>query len=177
MNNTPTNELSAFLLAVSTHGNQHLSAVEADLQQTKYLLNEAIEKLGAGFANVHQLVASQQAIVNSSTHFSTEQQQQLQQLEADINQEMNAVVTSMQFQDMTNQLLQKTIKQVNGLSALLNTLPAHEHEMPAKPAYEDMMDFLASAHASLNQSSEALTGGLRKSVDQTNMSTGDIDLF
>ena len=45
MNTLPIAELRSLLVAVSEHGKQHLTEVEADLQQTAFLLSEAIEKL------------------------------------------------------------------------------------------------------------------------------------
>jgi len=177
MNSTPINELRAFLLAVSQHGNQHLAEVDADLKQTKFLLNEAIEKLGASFAYVHELVNAQQMLINKQTELSKEDQAEMQRYKDEMNNEINVIVTSMQFQDMTNQLLQKTIKQVNGLTALLNTLSAHGHDIPAEQEHEDIVNFLTTAQASLNQSNEEITGGLRNSVDQQDMTSGDVDLF
>jgi hypothetical protein len=44
MKTLPIEELRELLAAVSRHGDWHLLEIETDLQQTAFLLNEAIEK-------------------------------------------------------------------------------------------------------------------------------------
>jgi chemotaxis regulatin CheY-phosphate phosphatase CheZ len=180
MKKLPIKELRTFLLAVSEHGEQHLAEVDADLQQTTFLLNEAIEKLGSSFMAVYQLVEAQRAAfdeVRKLNDFPQSGLDILDEYQQKIGDEVNAVVTGMQFQDMTNQLLQRTIKRVNGLKELLLALAEHGHEMSADKEHEDIVQFINNKHKTLHQGSQALTGGLRRAVDQQNMTTGDIDLF
>lgn len=180
MKTLPTNELRILLSAVSYHGKQHLVEVEADLLQTTYLLSEAIEKLGASFMAVHEAVIEQQQVIDSlmKTHqFDSEETRQLETLKQKIGDEVNAAVTGLQFQDLTSQLLGRTIKRVNGLKDLLHELGHHSDEIDPEHEHEEIARFLEDMSRSLHVGSRALSGGLRRSVDQQDMATGDIELF
>lgn len=180
MKTLPITELRSLLVAVSDHGKQHLVEVEADLLQTTILLDGAIEKLSASFMAVHEAVTKQQRILDSLMaihHFKQEEVDQLDMLTHEIGEEVNSVVTAMQFQDMTNQLLTRTIKRVNGLGDLLQELAVHGNEMDPSHEHAEIAKFLEDMSHSLHEGSHALSGGLRRSVNQKDMVTGDIDLF
>jgi molecular chaperone DnaK (HSP70) len=176
----PINELRTLLAAVSAHGERHLAEVDADLQQTAFLLDEAISKLGVSFMAVHELITQQQEVLNEIAKNGGIKPQSLaefNQFKERIGNEVNSMVTGLQFQDMTNQLLHRTIKRVNGLKELLQELETHGHEMDANREHQDIAEFLSSLNESLDAGSHALSGNLRKSVGQRDMVSGDIDLF
>lgn len=177
MNKLPINELRALLAAVSSHGDRHLLEVESDLQQTAFLLNEAIEKLGTGFMRVHDLIVKQHTLLMTSGQMDEAMQFAVNEYKEKIGDEVNAVVTGMQFQDMTNQLLHRTIERVNGLKALLQELAEHGYDMDAQREHDDIAKFLVNINEMLHAGSHALAGNLRKAVGQKDMATGDIDLF
>ncbi len=180
MNSLPINELRVLLMAVSDHGEQHLAEVDADLHQTAFLLDEAIAKLGASFMAVYQLIGQQQKVIDAFAHDGKINQEVLDEINSykqQIGDEVNAVVTGMQFQDMTNQLLHRNIKRVNGLKDLLQELATHGHEMDASREHQDIAKFIESLNHNLGVGSHALSGNLRKSVGQQDMTSGDIDLF
>jgi uncharacterized phage infection (PIP) family protein YhgE len=180
MKTLPITELRSLLAAVSDHGKQHLVEVEADLMQTTILLNGAIEKLSVSFMAVHEAVTKQQRVLDSLMaihNFKQEEVDQLDSLTQEIGEEVNSAVTAMQFQDMTSQLLSRTIKRVNGLRDLLQELATHGNEMDPCHEHEEIAKFLEDMSHSLHAGSHALSGGLRRSVDQQDMMTGDIDLF
>lgn len=87
------------------------------------------------------------------------------------------MVTGMQFQDMTNQLLQRTINRVHGLKDLLHELSSHQFPMAADDEHEEIRRFIMQLNQNFDQGSQHLTGNLRKSVNQQDLATGDIDLF
>lgn len=180
MNTLPITELRALLAAVSQHGNQHLLEVEADLQQTSFLLDEAIGKLSTSFLKVHELIEKQQKLIASEVkagHFGQEKLDVLEVYKDKIGLEVNTVVTGLQFQDMTSQLITRTIKRVNGLKELLHELAEHGGEMEPIQEHRDIAKFLGSVNQTLHTSSHALTGNLRKAVAQKDMASGEIDLF
>jgi len=180
MKTLPITELRSLLSAVSDNGKQHLIEVEADLMQTTFLLSEAIEKLGASFMAIHQAVSEQQAeldILMKHHEFPAEETEKLTAYKQNIGAEVNAAVTGLQFQDLTSQLIARTIKRVNGLKDLLETLAAHGDEIEPEHEHDEIARFLAAMNHSLNARSDALTGGLRRSVDQQDMGSGDIELF
>ncbi|MEQ1767296.1 MAG: chemotaxis protein [Methylotenera sp.] len=180
MKTLPTTELRSLLAAVSDHGKQHLVEVEADLLQTTFLLSEAIEKLGASFMAVHEAVTEQQQVLNAlleAHKFDVAETKKLEEFKQKIGQEVNAAVTGLQFQDLTSQLLNRTIRRVNGLKDLLHELGNHSNDIDPDHEHEEIAKFLDEMSHSLHEGSRTLSGGLRRSVDQQNMTTGDIDLF
>jgi hypothetical protein len=165
---------------VSDHGKQHLVEVEADLLQTTFLLSEAIEKLSSSFMAVHEAVTEQQQVLDTllaEHQFDTEETKRLEAFRQKIGDEVNAAVTGLQFQDLTSQLITRTIKRVNGLKDLLQELANHGNEIDPNHEHEAIAKFLEEISHSLNAGSHALSGGLRRSVDQQDMVTGEIELF
>ena len=148
--------------------------------QTTFLLSEAIEKLGASFMAIHQAVSEQQAeleLLISQHAFARDEAEKLKAYKQSIGEEVNAAVTGLQFQDLTSQLIARTIKRVNGLKELLETLGTHGDEIEPEHEHDEIARFLAEMNHSLNARSDALTGGLRRSVDQQDMGSGEIELF
>lgn len=173
-------ELRALLLAVSKHSDSHFIEIESDLQQTAFLLNEAIEKLSHHFMAIHsELIAQQNAIAQLSTQGELSQtaKENLSVFEKNIGELVNNVVTGMQFQDMTNQLLERTIKRVKGLRELLDELSASDYLSADIEDSQALLSYLAEVNHRLDNSSQYLLGNLRKSVGQSNLNSGDIDLF
>ena len=127
MEHLPLDELQRLLGQVAGHGTQHLREVEADLVQTAYLLEEAIAKLLEGFMRIHGAVAEQQRAVDAvlaqmdpEPHMA-----QIDASRAEIAREIDAVVTALQFQDLTGQLVARAQKRVHGLHEVLETLAQH----------------------------------------------------
>ena len=178
-------EIRSLLTAVSNHGNQHLVEVESDLMQTTYLLNEAIEKLGASFMGIHMAVTERQLSINGLTKkygCSAEEKQKLSAYEQEIASQFNAAITGLQFQDITSQLISRTIKHVLGVKDLLKTLGSHgegTHSDLVREVdeHDEIKKLLSNINHRLNISSNALSGGLHKSVNQRDMSSGEIELF
>lgn len=180
MKTLPVEELRELLAAVSSHGDWHLLEIETDLQQTAFLLDEAIEKLGNSFMTVYAHLMEQQAAIQllaDAGKLQVEEVAQLHVFQDNIGQEVNKVVTGMQFQDMTNQLLQRTINRVHGLKMLLQELSSHQFPMSADDEKEEIRQFIRQLNQNFDQGSQHLTGSLRKSVSQQDMATGEIDLF
>src|SRR4051812_6749391 len=116
------------LSGVSDHGKRHLTEVETDLLQTELLLEEAIEKLTSSFMAVHSAVGARQDTINlllAGGTPSAEARAQLEAMTDEVGGHVNAAITSMQFQDMTSQLIDRTLKRVTGLREFLGTLGEH----------------------------------------------------
>lgn len=184
MNTLPITELRSLLSAVSSHGTQHLVEVEADLKQTTVLLTEAIEKLAASFLAVNEVVVVQQEAIATlmlrhhiNGNDKGNELETLHTCKQKIGEEVNAAVTGLQFQDMTSQLIARTIKRINGLRDLLEELSLHGKEIAPEQEHEEIAKFLGEMNFSLTKQSDALSGGLRKQVSQETMQTGDIELF
>ena len=180
MKTLPITELRKLLAAVSDHGKQHLVEVESDLLQTTFLLSEAIEKLSVSFMAVHEAVTEQQKVLDTlmtEHHFDKEVTKKLETFREKIGEEVNAAVTGLQFQDLTSQLITRTIKRVNGLKDLLQELANHRDEIEPSHEHEAITRFLEAISHCLHVGSHALSGGLHRSVNQQDMVTGEIELF
>lgn len=181
MNTLPIEELRSLLVAVSEHGKQHLNEVEADLQQTAFLLSEAIEKLGCSFMAVYEMAREQEsymAELAQKYQFTSEENSKLQEITEKIGTEVNSAVTGLQFQDLTSQLIQRKLKRVGGLKEILEELSAHGNDMTPDQEHEEIVKHIERMNNTFNQGSHALSGGLnRRSVGQKDMTSGDVDLF
>jgi hypothetical protein len=165
---------------VSEHGRRHLAEVETDLVQTELLLQEAIDKLTASFLAIHGAIAARQPLVDrllAGEPLLEDERQALARMSDEIGQHVNLAVTSMQFQDMTGQLIDRSVKRVTGLSEFLGTLGAHGAGIVPDSGHEEIVERLGKVHMALAIQSLELKSVLRKSVSQQHMESGDIELF
>jgi hypothetical protein len=168
------------LSGVSDHGKRHLTEVETDLLQTHLLLEEAIEKLTQNFMAIHDAVNGQQATIAILLEGGTptaEDRARLQAMSEQVSGYVNAAITSMQFQDMTSQLIDRTIKRVTGLREFLGTLGAHGAEVVPESGSDEIVDLLGKVSMALAIQSLELRSVLRKAVSQKHLESGDIELF
>jgi hypothetical protein len=168
------------LSGVAQHGASHLTEVETDLVQIGLLLEVAIEKLSSNFIAIHSAVSLQQDVINGLLSGALPTPQQLAQLastESEIDKNVNAAVTSMQFQDMTSQLLDRNMKRVLGLREFLMTLGTYGTRMSPDSTDEELIALLTDVRMALAIQSIELRGALRKAVSQQHLESGDIELF
>src|SRR3954471_8977243 len=157
---------------VSDHGKKHLTEVETDLIQTELLLEEAIEKLTASFMAIHSAVTARQEIVDallSGIMPSEQYRERLPGLSDEVAGYVNTAITSMQFQDMTAQLIDRTLKRVTGLREFLGTLGAHGADLPSDSGNEEIVDLLGKVSMVLAIQSLELRSVLRKAVNQQHL--------
>ena len=165
------------LSGVSDHGRKHLTEVETDLVQTGILLEEAIEKLSFNFMAIHAAVAAQQdtiAMLLAGGIPAEQQREKLLALQDEVGGYVNAAITSLQFQDMTSQLIERTLKRVTGF---LGTLGSHGAEMLPESDNEEIVALLGRVSMALAIQSLELRSVLRKAVSQQHLESGDIELF
>jgi len=173
-------QLKRLLSSVADHGNQHLSEVETDLIQTNILLGEAIEKLSASFMAIHASVCTQQEMVSSllvKEGQLNENAARIQAASVDIGLQINAAITGLQFQDMTNQLICRGLQRLAGLSKVLEILGNGSTQMGAETGIEEIVEVLGNVNHLLEHQSGKLESDLWKTVCQTHMESGDIELF
>jgi len=173
-------QLKRLLSSVAEHGHQHLGQIEADLIQTNFLLAEAIRKLNAGFMAMHTSICLQQEIVTmllTETADDGRYAARLDAVSAEMGAHVNAAVTSLQFEDMTSQLIGRALQRIAGLDKVLETLGAGSSGMRAETGIEDIVARLSDVNRLLEQQSGKLESDLWKAVCQTHMESGDIELF
>ncbi len=165
---------------VSEHGKKHLTEVETDLIQTELLLVEAIENLTSCFMSIHAAVASQQDAIDrllKGENLTEEERAQLAAMADQVGVHVNSAVTSMQFQDMTAQLIDRSLKRVTGLREFLGTLGTHGADLVPESGNEEIVDLLGKVSMALAIQSLELRSVLRKAVNQQHLESGDIELF
>ncbi len=168
------------LSCMSAHGTKHLTEVETDLIQTSLLLDEAIDKLSANFMAIHAAVCTQQATIDfllAGGAPSMAARASLGAVQAEVGQHVNAAITSLQFQDMTSQLLERTLKRVGGMRDVLGTLGVHGAEMAPDSNHEEIAVLLGEVGIALTNQSLELRSELRQVVCQQHLESGDIELF
>jgi hypothetical protein len=168
------------LSGVSDHGNEHLLEVETDLVQTTLLLAEAIEKLGTSFFALHTAISNQQTeidLVISEGQARPESIERLKVIQADIALHINDAVTSLQFQDLTSQLISRTVQRSAGLREVLSALGSNGGDIPHDGEIEEIELLLKKITLRLEAQSVELKKLLRKAVNQKHLDSGDIELF
>lgn len=173
-------QVKQLLSGVSDHGNAHLLEVETDLAQTTLLLGEAIEKLGVSFMALHAAISSEQEEVDlivSSGNVSEESVMRLKLIQGDITRHINSAVTSLQFQDLTSQLISRTLQRCVGLREVLNNLGVVGDDIKHDDAHDDLSVLLRETVMRLEKQSADLQNLLRKAVHQKHLDSGDIELF
>lgn len=168
------------LSGVSVHGRRHLTEVETDLLQTEVLLEEAIEKLSSSFMAVHAAVGARQEAIErllAGGELSLEDRALLASMSADVGTHVNAAITSMQFQDMTAQLIERTLRRVSGLRDFLGTLSEHGADIAPETDSDEIVERLGKVSMALAIQSLELRSMLRKSVEQKHLESGDVELF
>ncbi len=168
------------LSGVSDHGKKHLTEVETDLRQTELLLEEAVDKLTRSFMAIHDAVGARQDSINlllAGGVPSDDEIARIKGMSGEVGVHVNSAITSMQFQDMTSQLIDRTLKRVTGLRAFLGTLGAHSEGIVAETGSEEIVELLGKVSMALAIQSLELRSVLRKSVNQQHLESGDIELF
>lgn len=173
-------QVKDLLSTLSEHGEQHLNEIETDLVQTNVLLTEAIDKLSASFMAIHAAVTAQQHLVDAllgKVATSQEAMTELREKAKQIDLHVNAAVTGLQFQDMTNQLIGRTMRRVVGLRDVLEILGTGAAGIAADENNDTMIAVLEKISETLKAENAVLKNELWKAVRQTHMESGDIELF
>lgn len=167
------------LSGVSTHGDQHLAEVERDLVQMDVLLDEAIKKLCASFMAIHHAAAQQQEALNSMLAdgaSAPEYAARFNAIQDEINRHVGAAVTGLQFQDMTSQLIRRMVLHLSGLRDVFGALDTNGAALP-ESANETLLTLLDDISTRVGAHCSALAGGVRSTVNQRHMESGEIELF
>lgn len=173
-------QLKDLLSGLSGHGHQHLAEAEKDLAQTTVLLSEAIEKLGACFLGIHDAVSRQQAAIDEllANHPpSPELAAQFKAAQGEIGSHVSSAVTGLQFQDMTSQLIERTMRRIAGIREALDRLDANGLGGLSASKPDDISALIACMNQALAEHNTRLESLQQRSVAQTHMNSGDVELF
>ena len=171
-------QIRQLLAGVSAEADLHLAEVEADLDQTRALLVEAIDRLGAAFLAVHHDVGAQQELLGERLWDADDvAAAELAALRERLAVNVSAAVTGLQFQDMVNQILERGQKRIAGVREALAALGAGADRLAAGIDLADAAHTLGGLHRTLADSSRRLDSSLRRQVAQKRLDSGEIELF
>lgn len=165
---------------VAEQGLGHLAEVETDLVQTALLLAEAIEKLGASFMAIHASVSAQQDAIQrllGGAIPSADELAELKNIQRSIGQHVNAAVTGLQFQDMTNQLIDRSRSHAGAVREVLVLLTGAAEKIGPQTDLPTLAGLLDQTNAAIKARRASQRDTLRKAVSQTHMESGDVELF
>jgi hypothetical protein len=167
-------ELGRLLTDLSAEGIAHLEEVQADLAQTRLLLGEAIARLSEGFGALHAAVSIQRAAAEQLQQAAGAGggEMQLREAAAAIDTQVQAMVTALQFEDMTSQLITHAGRRIAGLQGILAGVGDGAQGLAAGDLAQ-----LETLRAAMAAQSRELDGSLARSVDQRHLESGDITLF
>ena len=164
----------------SSQLDEYFAGIKSELNQADRLVGDAVGNLVASFKYISKLTRSDQeiarAIGRTATHADKELAEQLlhqQTLIADqIDQELDAAATSLQFGDLVAQLLSHTTIRVEALGAALQRIDRQDEES-GEPAWKPrrIHEGISMAVTVANAASRA------KPVVQHGMQRGEIELF
>lgn len=169
-----TAELKRLLDGVAEHGLAHLDEIGADLAQTRLLLAEAIGRLGASFEAICAELAGQREILDGGAAHALPDAARtaLSERVAAIDAQAGAMITALQFEDMTSQLIAHSERRLAGLRDMLSGLGDG-----AQGLAEGGDAALKTMHKVLAARSRKLSGTLSRSVGQKHLDSGDMELF
>jgi methyl-accepting chemotaxis protein len=94
-----------------------------------------------------------------------------------VERDVHLAVTSLQFQDLSTQLLSRIESRLGTAAAALAALQTVSSTPAGPQAPSDLRRYLAQCHAALAKVHEELPHSGSSPVHQTQMSAGDVDLF
>lgn len=168
-------QVMRLLSGVSVHGDQHLAEVERDLVQMDVLLDEAIKKLCTNFMAIHHAVDRQQEALNgllAGSMPASEYAARFEALRGEIGRHVGAAVTGLQFQDMTSQLIGRMVQHLAGLRDVFGALDTNGAALP-----ESGNEALLALLGDIGKRVGVRSSGVRSTVNQRHMESGDIELF
>ena len=168
------------LSGVSDHGISHLQEIESDLVQITVLLSDAIRDLGTSFLDLHAALKLQEILIKKNVDdgsISTDNKEQFNKIQSEIEMHINEAVRNLQFQDLTSQLVSRTVQRSTGLRDLLCTISLVGNDIEQDSAHSEIVLLLKEVSRKLELQSIELKSLLRKTVSQQDLGSGDIELF
>lgn len=150
---------------------QHVHDVSASIQSTEEIINTLSSK-DMTFAlqskhNVQNMIGK----IEEIDHIRQESMLEIGQISEGIDRDVRAAVTSLQFQDLSTQLIGHALGRQDAMQKILEGLSSEEQEFISRN------DRLDRWHAKLSEAKETIEKTLHNPVKQVNVESGDIELF
>lgn len=161
---------------------EYFAGVHGELSQADRLVGDAVGDLVAGFKHISKLTRSQQetslAIMEAAAFANDESMGQLLErqrgIAGQIEQEVDAAVTALQFGDLVAQLLAHTRTRVDAIASALQRIDL----LDAGPEGDEISGKPLRFHEGVSRAVMVANAASRaKPVVQQGMQHGDIELF
>ncbi|MBY0475490.1 MAG: hypothetical protein K2Q13_10590 [Nitrosomonas sp.] len=161
--------------------NEYLMGIRGDLKQAERLVSDAVNNLVCNFRYISKLTGSHHEMVLAIERMAPPEGRhpisgllEKQMVIANrIEQELDAVITSLQFGDLVAQLLEHTARQVEILSDELRRI-----DRQGGSQGRDRKRYFKSMPSEINKAVNGVKNmGKKKPVVQQGMKMGDIELF
>lgn len=172
--------LQELLLNIAGNSSIHLSEMESDLLQINLLLKDAAGKLGNGVVEIGRDVQRQQQIIEKMIEAGNGSSFALEKLDGlgqSMDENVASVVRAMQFQDMTNQLLDKVLSRVAGFQDMVVEMEKLASELYDAENEGDVRMMIQATGEAMTRKRRELEGQYAHRVSQHHMGPGDIELF
>ena len=173
-------ELHELLQSVVCNSGDCLSEMESDLLQVNLLLMEAINKLGDNVLEIGRNLDSQKQVINQMVKMGNGSPfiiEQLDELGQSVDEGVASVITAMQFQDITSQLLDKVLGRVRCLREVLDEVEKLAGGITKAGSDSDVLAMIHEASLAMHIKHEQMKAIEVQNVMQSHMDPGSIDLF
>lgn len=161
-------DATALLAAISRESIRHASEVRSDLEQVNSLLQSAVQLIGEHFMGLQQAIEKHHELLTTGQGSSEDAVLALRA----IRQHTNDAITALQFEDMTRQLNERSSNRLLGLNKVLIDFTGVQADTADASTQE-----IEIAAALFDSRSKAIDLEISKSVQQTHLQCGDIELF
>lgn len=159
----PTEAIIKLMSGIAREGNFHLAELECDRSQVERLMASSIGQLCRRCVLICELAAS----IETATDHQIEQ----------IRATASAMMTDLQFHDMTSQVLQRSRSRMRGIGALLDQLAGAAKSLREQQSEQAIADGIAQTSLSIFSESTVLAARLPRKVEQTSSDAGETILF
>jgi hypothetical protein len=171
-------ELRNVLSNVSSNGLIHIDEMERDLLQVNLLLMDAIGTMGEHFLEIGRLARRQQQAVRtmesaSASDMAVQMGETLREMETRVH----AIVTAMQFQDMTSQLIAGVLSHADAARRMMGYVRELADDLVRAEGASDVSMMLSAAVRELGERRRELEHRHAKMVQQERMDSGSVELF
>lgn len=179
MDISETKETVRLMQGIAQQGSLHLRELNSDFAQVRELLSLSVDRICASFMRIAQLAAvdATEPLAERPAELSANEPLESAQRLAAIAMIAAQVTTELQFHDLTTQILHRSNGRVNGLDSLLTQLSDLCIHLEFEDSEGHRARGISLASDQMMNASVELANRLRKTVAQTNLDVGDVELF
>lgn len=172
--------IQELLKMVRDNSSVHLSDMEEMLLQIDLLLMQAIEKLGTNVVQIGQDVYHLREVTNQLEKSEVDAKavvEKMNTLGQEIEGKVAEVVTAMQFQDMTSQLIHKILGRTKGMQEVMERLDKLFIDLSRAEGLGDVQMMVHAIVEDIEQRRKELEAARNPQVSQKHLDEGSVDLF